>query len=49
MHSGAALCVCVASDGPGDSGRVTSLATSSLRSIAVARGAPHISQVVNEG
>lgn len=49
MHSGAALCVAVDSDGPGDSGLLMSLATSSRRSTAVISGAPHISQVVRDG
>jgi hypothetical protein len=49
MHSGTTLCVGVASDGPGDSGLLISLATSSRRSTALASGAPQISQVVKEG
>jgi hypothetical protein len=49
MHSGAALCTGVDSDGPRDSGLVISLARSSRLSTALVRGAPHISQVDSEG
>ena len=49
MHSGVALCKDVVRDGPGDSGLVMSLAMSSRRSTAVAKGAPHISHVDNDG
>jgi hypothetical protein len=49
IDSGVALKDDGAKEGPGESDLLISRATSSRRSTATERGAPHISQVVNEG